>query len=433
MSDGSLDSIGSGSFGLIYRLRNIGSRVGARDLWLRWRWVFVPLAVFAVTRVFSTAWLMIGAQQQVALVDTSWAYRVTVPTEASPGYFGVVSNWDGQWFRSIAESGYPISLPTEQGRVVQNEWAFLPAYPMLVRAVMWLSHTSFPISATIVSLACSATAMVILYRMVVNTGDEIAAFTVVLGLCVFPASPILQVGYSESLALLLVVLALVLLGKRKYGWLVPVAVGLSLTRQIVLALAVVIGLHWLSRWRRVSVEPFPMSERFVVGALVVLAACLSGLWPLIAGIVTGYPAAYVESHAAWLPGHRPGLGENWLGVSFSNLGLAAIVLPIIVYAVLISVRRESRAWGTELRSWSIVYPAYVLAATRPSLGLLRHLLISIGLLWPLAEVAPRQGAAVPSRRPRLALALTFAAVCILGQYFWVTRVFTIGPGTQPFP
>ena len=80
-----------------------------------------------------------------------------------------------------------------------------------------------------------------------STGDRVAALTVVLGLYVFPASPIFQVGWPESLALLLMVIAFVLLGQRRYGWVLPVAVGLALTRRIVLALAIVIALHWVTR------------------------------------------------------------------------------------------------------------------------------------------------------------------------------------------
>ena len=26
-------------------------------------------------------------------------------------YFNVIQNWDGQWFRTIAEHGYPTTLP----------------------------------------------------------------------------------------------------------------------------------------------------------------------------------------------------------------------------------------------------------------------------------------------------------------------------------
>ena len=408
-----------------------GSDISAS--WRRWLWVLTPLAVFAVSRIISTIFLIIGAKDQVAIGVAS-PFHVTVPAPASPGYLGVVSNWDGQWYRAIAESGYPVTLPTEDGRVVQNEWAFLPAYPFLVRAVMWMTHSGFPVAATMVSLTCCALAIVLLYRMVLGVGGRFAAFTVVLGLCVFPASPVLQVGYAESLTLLLLVLALTLLGQRRYGWLVPVAVCLSLTRQVVLALAVLVALHWLMRWRTASVEPFPARQRVLVAVVAVMAVCLTGLWPAIAGFVTNNPTAYVETYANWASDQAiPGVRGSWLGsaVSDGNLPVSVVILSIVVATVVVS-RRGAGAWGNELRTWSFVYPIYVLAITRPSVGVVRYLMLAMAPLWPLPDVAPAKEP-VAHAWARRAVPLAFAVVAIVLQYLWVTKVFIVGSGRQPFP
>ena len=136
-----------------------------------WRWVFIPLGLFALSRVFSTLWLVLGAQHQVALPE-GISNHVAVPTSSAPGYLGVISNWDGQWYRSIAESGYPELLPNEMGRVMANEWAFLPGYPMVVRLVMEATGLSFPVAATIVSLTSASLALVLLYGMVMRRGGH---------------------------------------------------------------------------------------------------------------------------------------------------------------------------------------------------------------------------------------------------------------------
>lgn len=123
--------------------------------------MLAPLTIFFVARAISGVMLAVGANRQAALDDASGGYKVTVPTPESPGYLGVVTNWDGQWYRAIAEHGYPAALPQVDGDVVPNEWAFTPGYPLTVRAVMFLARIDFPLAATIVSLVCGATAMVV--------------------------------------------------------------------------------------------------------------------------------------------------------------------------------------------------------------------------------------------------------------------------------
>ena len=38
------------------------------------RWVFIPLGLFALSRVFSTLWLVLGAQHQMALPEGIWLF-----------------------------------------------------------------------------------------------------------------------------------------------------------------------------------------------------------------------------------------------------------------------------------------------------------------------------------------------------------------------
>lgn len=404
--------------------------------WARWGWITTPITMFAASRLISGILLDVGADRQIALTENTPAYKVTEPTEASPGYLGVVSNWDGQWYRSIVESGYPIPMPVVDGQVVANEWAFAPAYPMLVRVVTALAGLDFPLAASLVSLACSGLAVVLLYRMLLQTGDRFVAFTAVLGLCAFPGAPILQVAYSESLALLLVVLALIVLRRHRYGWLMLVAAGLALTRPVVLPLAAVIGVHWLIRWRN-SADSFPTRERWWAGASAIVTASLIGLWPIAVAGATGTSDAFVQTMSAWPSNQGDVLGPfgTWLVLAVTTPGVVTVfvgaVLVVIVYAV---TREGSRSWGPELRAWSLLYPLFIIAATRPAAGIVRYLVLSIGPLWPLPDPAPSD----ETRRQhvlRWAMPLAFATAGFVGQYYWVTEVFTISqdPAAQPFP
>lgn len=405
------------------------------NMWLRWRWMTVPLGIFAATRVVAGIFLTIGAGRQVALTETTSAYKVTVPTPASPGYLGVVSNWDGQWLRSIAEDGYPIPLPTLGDRILESEWAFSPGYPMLVRFVMWLTGTEFPVAASLVSVTCSGLAVVLLYALVRRRGDEFGALTIVLALCCFPAAPVFQVAYTEGLTLLLVVVALGFLAGRRYFLFALTTLGLALTRPLMVPLAAVLVVHAFLRFRRRSEDPFPLRERALLTVLTVYLLGLVALWPITAAVLTRTPNAFAGTISAW-PGNQGGRGmlTNWLTLAFTvgAVGLfVAVIILVIAYAVL---RPRSSFLGVELRAWSLAYPLYMLALTRPNAGIVRYLLLSVGTVWPLAEVRPEEETRAEVMI-RWVFPLLFAVLGLVGQYYWVTRVFTINesPAVQPFP
>jgi hypothetical protein len=401
------------------------------------RWVLVPLAIFGVTRVLAGLMLFVGSTRQAAIsvAHDPLGYRVTVPTPASPGYLGVVSNWDGQWFRAIAESGYPSVLPQVDGHVVPNEWAFTAGYPFLVRLVMSLFTIEFPLAASVVSIVCAAIAMVLLYGMVRVRIDSRAAASVVIALCCFPSAPVFQVAYAESLSLLLIVLALDALARRRHAWLVFWAALLAVTRPIMLPLAAVSAAIWLVRWRRRHVEPFPVKERWTAAGAALSCVALVALWPLIAAVSTRSAGAFTQTMAAWPVNDALGGPEvNWLTLSVIYPPLAVLVVPILMVVAFAAWRRPTQALPREWRWWGPVYMLYILAATKPSAGILRYLLLAVFPLAPFLSVQPDMlsGADKAARR----IFLVFGVMAgLVGQYYWATKVFTIdvAPTRQVFP
>ena len=394
----------------------------------------VPLLIFAVTQAVGAVLLTIGASRQAAITGADAAYKLTTPTPESPGYLGVVANWDGQWFWSIARDGYPSSLPRAGGEVLPNEWAFTPGYPFLVRVVMAVTQLEFPAAAVLVSITCGAAAMVVLHGMVSARVDQRAATGLVLALCCFPSAPVFQVAYTESLALLLVVLALRALTDRRHGWFLLFAALLSVTRPVLLPLAAVAGIVWLLRWRRRSDVPFAPRERWVSGAAAVACAAMVGAWPAIAAVVTRDPGAFTDTMAAW-PANKAmgGAGTNWLTLALDYPALLVLpVLPLLALALYAALRRPARALPPTWRWWGPTYIVYMLVATKPSAGILRYVLLAVFPLAPFLEVSNDDGDRTAARR-----ALTAALVCtgLVGQYFWVTEIFTIdeAPVGQLFP
>ena len=142
------------------------------------------------------------------------------PAGPDPGYLTVLGNWDGQWYGEIATNGYPSELPREDGEVIPNVWAFYPLFPYLVRLVMVLSHLPFEVAATLITMTAGAAAVLLLYRLVAPVGGHFNALTTVTALSFFPAAPVLQAAYADSLTLLLVVVCLTLLRDRRFPLLI---------------------------------------------------------------------------------------------------------------------------------------------------------------------------------------------------------------------
>jgi len=211
-------------------LTRVPDAVAPTRRWLRptsWPWWVQVLAVYAATRVASAVVLILVAPHQEA---TPW-------TPASPGYRDYSGTmWDATWYRSIAEGGYPQGLPrSASGLVQQSSWAFFPLYPMLARALMLATGLGWTTVAPTLSLVLGGAAAVVialLVRSVLGPEDTRASLGTVLLVGVFPSAVILQVAYTESLALLLIAATLLLIRTRHYLWASGVVMALGFTRPV---------------------------------------------------------------------------------------------------------------------------------------------------------------------------------------------------------
>lgn len=397
--------------------------------------IWFPIVVYAVTRLFDALLIVIAARHQIALSGVIDGYHVTVPSPASPGYGSVASNWDAQWYLRIATDGYPTTLPRDSaGHVLENQWAFYPAFPLLVGAIMHVSGLGFIVVAAILNSLLGAAAALVLFRLVNQTAGRFAASATVVLLCTYMAAPAMQVGYTESLALLLVCTALMLLRNRQYGWLIPVLVCLALTRAVVLAFVPVLVVHGISRYRRRVVEPFLVRDRWRVGGLTGLAIVVTGLWPAIAAITTGELAAYIQTMSSWAG--TTGKVRVWF--EFPNFALAkggatgiAVLIIIIGLTAGLVFRRPASAWGPEVRAWAGFYPLYLVIATTPTSSTIRHVLLAFPLMWPF----PEEAASASERRRRTAMVATLAIVGLVLQWVWISQFLVVAgpPGERAFP
>ena len=110
-----------------------------------------------------------------------------------------------------AYEGYPESLPRDgSGQVQENAWAFYPVFPLVVRTVSAVTGTGWDLTASAVSLAASLGAVPLVHRLFLRLAPPATALWGVAFVAFSPVAPVLQVPYAESLHLMLLAGALLL-------------------------------------------------------------------------------------------------------------------------------------------------------------------------------------------------------------------------------
>ncbi|GGK98373.1 hypothetical protein JOE58_000032 [Curtobacterium luteum] len=320
-------------------------------------------------------------------------------TAEHPSYLAFASIWDGAWYRVIATGGYPSTLPVDAaGHVTENAWAFMPAYPFLVRGLMLLTGASFEAVAVTVSLVAGWGAALVFRRLVGRFLDAPRATFATVLLCVAPTSVMFQVAYAEAMGLFLLLVALLLAVDRRWWTMLPVVLLLGMTRPTGLAFAFFLVLFLAVWWFRpawVREPARPTLRSALPPALVAVVSGAVGLaWPAIAWAVTGVPKAYTDTELAWRSSYV-GWGELvpfspwvegfawWLGWPGGWVAALAIPIGLAAVGVLLFVPAARRV-GLELRLWAVAYLVYLLAVFFPQSSTWRILLPIAPLLAVVA-------------------------------------------------
>lgn len=388
------------------------------------RWARLPLPlqvalVYAAARAVTTAMMVVAAEQSTSLSRFG----------ADPGLIDFVLGWDAQWYWLVAEEGYPSELPsTASGDVAENAWAFMPVFAYAAK-IVGIPFGSWGAGAFLVSFAAGYGACLALHRLLRDRiGRRAAMWSVVLFAC-GPLAAMFQVGYAESLFLLLLFLALDLMARRRYVWLYALIPVMAFTRPGILAFALYIALHGILRL--IHRRPDPLSARDVVHilALGALATVCGFAWQVIAGLVTGDPGAYLATELAWrrnwIAGESGGFipFDGWIQASqfwFGQWGLptgwgpVVLVLLVVGAAAALLYAPQVRALGVDIRLWSASYLLYLLAVFFPQSSTFR-------LLLPLSPL----GGALAVPRSRLWRGGTLL-VCLVAQWAWIFPMYALG-------
>ena len=211
-----------------------------------------------------------------------------------------LANWDGLWYRELANKGYP-----DHPSFLQTPLGFFPLYSM----VIWVVGHSFAwtnthgiiwaisIGGVAVSMVGGLIATVLVYRLAESWWDAQSARRAAALFCVFPGSVVFSMVYSEGIMIPLIAGCLLAL-QRKRWVLAGVLAGLSTATEpaalaIVPVCVVSAGLELRRRgWRLRD------ARRVLLAPLLSLTGI--GAFALFLWAWTGTPfATYEAQHHGW--------------------------------------------------------------------------------------------------------------------------------------
>jgi Mannosyltransferase (PIG-V) len=214
-----------------------------------------------------------------------------------------LSQWDGLWYRMLADHGYPTYVSH-----VQTTLGFFPVYPGIVWAVSHvfvvpIAHweiLSTTIAGVIVAGIGGLVATVLVQRLATGWWGEHAGRKAVLIFCLFPGSVVFSMVYAEGVLLPLVAGCILALQKRRWVLAGALAAVATATEPEALVLVVVCAVSALLELRRRG-----FGDRSARRSLIAPALSLVG-----AGAFAGFLWAWTGSPFASFIAQRDGWSEK---------------------------------------------------------------------------------------------------------------------------
>jgi len=310
--------------------------------------------------------------------------------------FTATERQDALWFLRIAAAGYDAS---------DGSAAFFPLYPLLVRVVSWIVGGRPLLAAILVSNGAFFGALLVLYDLTVREVSEAVARRTIVYLAVFPTAFFFLAPYSESLFLLLSLLAF--REARRDRWPSAALAGAlaAITRSIGIMLVPALLLMAFERYRANGGRLGPRVASAIAVALGPLA--YFAWW----GIAHGDALAPLHAQANWQRVVAFPLVSLWRAtlMAFGGLGLvdpAYWIIDLLVTGVVIA------AVVTGWRRLPLPYLIYALGCLlvplsypfepRPLLSMPRFVAVIFPAFWVMADATERR------RLPSTAVVACFA-------------------------
>jgi hypothetical protein len=326
---------------------------------------------------------------------------VALSPPATPGLHNAVDamqRYDAAWFDWIAADGYGT---------VDARGAFLPGYPLLIRATSIVTPLGIQGSAALVANLAFALALIVLFALSrLELGSVVAARRSVVLFACLPTAFFFLAPLSEAPFLLASLLAWYWARTDRWGWRVAVA-GFAACMIRTIGVALVAGLALEALRARRDDGPGRGRRLAAAGAGLLAPALYAAWW-----WSRGRPLEPLRAQSYW---HRAltfpvvtlmhGLRAAWHAVTSAGGGFLLVdaVIVILALAAALFVWRRFAAGYTAYVWISLLIPLCSEVPSRPLLSLPRF----AAVLFPFAWVA----GAVRSREWFVLL----AAICLVWQ------------------
>lgn len=180
--------------------------------------VFVGAAVVAAELRADATKLAADGPANAPWADPHYADKVIGKSAVGP-VLDVLTAWDGAWYMSIVNKGYPrVIQPNVTFEVLDARAAFFPAYPMLVRTLNHVIPGGAVTAGLLVNFVLGAVAVLLtglIARRLYST--EVAQKTMIV-FAMFPGSLVLSLTYTEALLITVAAGCLLCLMDERWLW-----------------------------------------------------------------------------------------------------------------------------------------------------------------------------------------------------------------------
>jgi MFS family permease len=278
-----------------------------------------------------------------------------------------LSQWDGLWYRMLADHGYPTYVSH-----VQTTLGFFPVYPGIVWAVshvfvVSIAHweiLSSTIAGVIVAGIGGLVATVLVQRLATGWWGEHAGRKAVLIFCLFPGSVVFSMVYAEGVLLALVAGCILALQKRRWVLAGALAAVATATEPEALVLVVVCAVSAILELRRRGFDDRSARRSLLAPALslVGVGAFAGFLWAW-----TGSPfASFIAQRDGWSEKTDPLAIVHLARITASQISLrhfnhptidlnlvVGLVGAVILLVLLVLVLRNWREMSIEAIVWTL--------------------------------------------------------------------------------
>jgi hypothetical protein len=336
--------------------------------WLASSWGLAFGCFIATRAVFSLGALLLAANRALLppctwpggplLHATGWAFRL----------LGVWQRWDACYYENIATNGYAGEYKSA---------AFFPLYPLLMRAVSFVTAGDLTLAGLIVTSAAYVAALGGLYRLVAADFDTLTARWTVGFLAIFPTAFFLFAPFTEALFLALAIWTVLLARRRVWGWAALIGFLVALTRLQGVLLIVPVAWEVWRAWRAGQRRPAALAA--LVAPLAGLAT-FSGYVLAVAGLTT-FRAQQLFSASLHMPWTVAALAwQDWRlrGNPIELLNLLCLLLCGAL--IVVGARRLPLAYTL------YAAPQWLLTATRANVVPLTSTMRLLLVVFPLFVV-----------------------------------------------